>query len=117
MDQFREESMDRRARLPEPLGERYPGIKEIEGIGLHWMTAPKPGREMRDDLAERAREAASRAREAGTEWKPLFQRETNGAPLVAPAPADPVISEEPLGPDASDVPIDSLSPEGEEPLH
>ncbi|HEX2141153.1 MAG TPA: YtxH domain-containing protein [Candidatus Limnocylindria bacterium] len=88
----------------------------VAGAVVALMTAPKPGREMRDELAERARDAASRAREAGTEWKPLFQRETNGAPLVAPAPADPAVSE-PLGPEASDVPIDSLSPEGEEPLH
>ena len=28
--------------LPEPLGDRYLGIKEVEGIGMHWMKHPKP---------------------------------------------------------------------------
>jgi CubicO group peptidase (beta-lactamase class C family) len=29
--------------LPEPLGRRYPGVKEEEGIGMHWMRQPRPG--------------------------------------------------------------------------
>lgn len=45
------------------------------------LTTPKPGREMRDELAERARDAAEKAREAAgaSDWVPLFQRpEANG---------------------------------------
>ena len=57
------------------------------------LTTPKPGREMRDELGERAREAADKAREAAggaSEWMPLFQREetTNGGgTAVSPPPA------------------------------
>jgi CubicO group peptidase (beta-lactamase class C family) len=29
--------------LPEPLGRRYPGVREEEGIGMHRMRYPKPG--------------------------------------------------------------------------
>ena len=29
--------------LPEALGKRYPGITEVEGIGMHWMNHPRPG--------------------------------------------------------------------------
>jgi CubicO group peptidase (beta-lactamase class C family) len=29
--------------LPEPLGRRYPGVTEEEGIGMHWMRHQKPG--------------------------------------------------------------------------
>ncbi len=29
--------------LPEPLGRRYPGVTEEEGIGMHWMKDFKPG--------------------------------------------------------------------------
>ncbi len=56
------------------------------------LTAPKPGREVRDDLATRARGAA----EGASEWSPLFQRPlesvrtkvaeaTDGADSIAPA--------------------------------
>ncbi len=29
--------------LPEDLSKRYPGVKEIEGFGMHWMHPVKPG--------------------------------------------------------------------------
>jgi len=29
--------------LPEPLGRRYPGVTEEEGVGMHWMRHVKPG--------------------------------------------------------------------------
>jgi CubicO group peptidase (beta-lactamase class C family) len=29
--------------LPEPLGRRYQGIKEEEGVGMHWMKVLRPG--------------------------------------------------------------------------
>jgi CubicO group peptidase (beta-lactamase class C family) len=29
--------------LPEPLGRRYPGVAEEEGVGMHWMRHVKPG--------------------------------------------------------------------------
>jgi hypothetical protein len=42
------------------------------GAAIAVLTTPKPGREMRDELAGKARETAG-------EWVPLFQREpTNG---------------------------------------
>jgi CubicO group peptidase (beta-lactamase class C family) len=31
------------ALLPEPLGRRYPGVAEEEGVGMHWMRHVKPG--------------------------------------------------------------------------
>jgi CubicO group peptidase (beta-lactamase class C family) len=31
------------ALLPEPLGRRYPGVTEEEGIGMHWMRHLRPG--------------------------------------------------------------------------
>jgi hypothetical protein len=43
----------------------------IAGAVVALLTAPRPGREMRDELATRAREAANNA----GEWVPLFQRE------------------------------------------
>ncbi|HEX3219584.1 MAG TPA: YtxH domain-containing protein [Candidatus Limnocylindria bacterium] len=51
-------------------------IGAAAGAIVALLTTPKPGREMRDDLAERARDAAERAREAAGagEWVPLFQR-------------------------------------------
>ena len=49
------------------------------GAAIAMLTTPKPGREMRDELAEKARDAAERARGEAGEWAPLFQREpTNG---------------------------------------
>ena len=52
------------------------------------LTTPKRGSEMRQELASRADELASKARE--TEWVPMFERETNGhaalsGSTVAPA--------------------------------
>jgi len=61
------------------------------GAIVAMLTTPKPGREMRDELAEKARDAAERAREAAgnAEWVPLFQREgVNGEAIdEPPAPA------------------------------
>jgi gas vesicle protein len=58
-------------------------IGAAAGAIVALLTAPKPGKEIRDDLAVAARDAAGRAREAanGTDWVPLFQREAaNGSP-------------------------------------
>ncbi len=46
-------------------------IGAVAGAAVALLTAPKPGREMRDELAERAREAADNV----PEWVPLFERE------------------------------------------
>ena len=45
-------------------------IGAIGGAVVALLTAPRPGREVRDELAQRARDAASNA----GEWAPLFQR-------------------------------------------
>ena len=29
--------------LPEPLGRRYPGVDQEDGIGMHWLRNLKPG--------------------------------------------------------------------------
>jgi hypothetical protein len=54
----------------------------VAGAVLAMLTTPKAGREMRDELTERAREAAERARASAggaSDWVPLFQRnEANG---------------------------------------
>ena len=80
------------------------------GAIVAMLTAPKPGREMRDELAVKARDAAEKAREAAGsagEWVPLFQRpEVNGE-----------ATDEAIGPasDATDpAPIDATPREGEE---
>jgi gas vesicle protein len=57
------------------------------GAIVAMLTTPKPGREMRDELAEKARDAAERAREEAGEWVPLFQRETNGSGETATEPS------------------------------
>ena len=66
-------------------------IGAAAGAVIAILTTPKPGRQMRDDLAERARDAADKAREAagGAEWMPLFQRdeETNGGSTTVTPPA------------------------------
>lgn len=80
------------------------------GAIVAMLTAPKPGREMRDELAVKARDTAEKAREAAGnagEWVPLFQRaEGNGGATdeaIEPAP------------EASDqAPIDASPVEGEE---
>lgn len=60
------------------------------GALVAMLTAPKPGREMRDELAEKARDTATRARNEAGDWVPLFQREgTNGSSAEAPAPGEP----------------------------
>jgi gas vesicle protein len=59
------------------------------GAIVAMLTTPKPGREMRDELADKARDAATRARDEAGDWVPLFQREeTNGSP-AEPAEAEP----------------------------
>lgn len=79
------------------------------GVIAAMLTAPKAGREMRDELAESAREAANRAREVAAkardaavaagasagEWVPIFQRpdietEENGTTAVEAADAPEV---------------------------
>lgn len=103
------------------------------GAVIAILTTPKPGREMRDDLAEKARDAADKAREAagGAEWMPLFQREeeTNGGttdinPPTTPStrsetrrtkPAPTTPTEPAEGPDTAASPsIDAGPAEGEE---
>ena len=44
----------------------------VAGVAVAILTAPKPGREMREELAARAREAG--------DWVPVFQRGDGGAP-------------------------------------
>jgi YtxH-like protein len=77
------------------------------GAIVAMLTAPKPGREIRDELAVKAREAAEKAREAAGnagEWAPLFQRDdANGA--VTPASAADT---------APEVGIDAAPIEGDE---
>ena len=62
-------------------------IGAAAGAVIAILTTPKPGREMRDELAVRARDAAEKAREAAgaSDWVPLFQRaEENGAAETLP---------------------------------
>ncbi len=75
-------------------------IGAAAGAIIAMLTTPKPGREMRDELAERAREAAERAREAAgsNDWVPLFQRpEENGGPQAAATeiPSEPIVDTAP----------------------
>jgi hypothetical protein len=79
------------------------------GVIAAMLTAPKPGREMRDELAGTAKEAATRAREVASrageevvtrareaaasagEWVPIFQRpdavsDLNGEPATPDLP-------------------------------
>lgn len=68
-------------------------IGAAAGALVAMLTTPKPGREMRDELAGKARDAADKAREAAgaSDWVPLFQRpaesaaQTNGGSSQAPA--------------------------------
>jgi hypothetical protein len=79
------------------------------GAIVAMLTAPKPGREMRDELAVKARDAAEKARE---EWVPLFQRgEANGE--GTDAAIEPAI--EPASDATAEAPIDATRVEGEEP--
>jgi hypothetical protein len=66
------------------------------GAIVAMLTTPKPGSEMRDELAEKARDAAGKARE---EWVPLFQREpTNGSPEASSVEVSAVDIPEPEAP-------------------
>jgi gas vesicle protein len=58
----------------------------IAGVIVALLTAPRAGREMRDELATRAREAANSA----GDWVPLFQRDAilEGAASRAESPPD-----------------------------
>ena len=92
------------------------------GAVVAMLTTPKPGREMRDELAEKARDAAEKARGEAGEWVPLFQREgANGNPetpagQVADSVAEPAVepAEQPVAESLETAePIDS-KPEGDE---
>jgi gas vesicle protein len=86
-------------------------IGAAAGAAVALLTAPKPGREMRDELAEKAKDAAERAREAAGgagEWVPLFQRPEAEVAAVNGEPSASII--EPAPEATSDV-----TPEGEEP--
>jgi gas vesicle protein len=50
----------------------------IGGAIAALLTAPRPGREVRDELASRARDAANNA----GEWVPIFQREAAETPSI-----------------------------------
>jgi gas vesicle protein len=60
----------------------------IAGAVIAILTTPKPGREMRNELAGRARDAADKAREAAgaNDWVPLFQRPAEGAEPESTSP-------------------------------
>ncbi|HEX6141053.1 MAG TPA: YtxH domain-containing protein [Candidatus Limnocylindria bacterium] len=77
------------------------------GAIIALLTAPKAGRQMRDELGVKARDAAEKAREAAgnAEWVPLFQR-------AEPQPEDAISSEagngavaEPETPAAESIPV------------
>ncbi|MEP6469740.1 MAG: YtxH domain-containing protein [Chloroflexota bacterium] len=89
-------------------------IGAAAGALIAVLTTPKPGREMRDELAEKAREAADRAREAAggaSDWVPIFQRPgTNGGTSPSVPPQAPVENELPSSPA-----VDAAPTEGEEP--
>jgi gas vesicle protein len=85
-------------------------IGAAAGALIAILTTPKPGRQMRDELAERAREAADKARSAAetNDWVPLFQRPDTGnghaagaatttttAAAAATEPAEPAEPSEP----------------------
>lgn len=69
-------------------------IGAAAGAAIAMLTTPKPGREMRDELAEKARDAAGRAREEAGDWVPLFQREPTNGDIAAPDAATPIESVE-----------------------
>jgi hypothetical protein len=89
-------------------------IGAAAGALIAMLTTPKPGRQMRDDLAERARDAAERAREAAGsgDWVPLFQRpDSNGDA----GPVQTEMPSEPISDTAPSPAIDAGQVEGEEP--
>lgn len=60
-------------------------IGAVGGAIAALLTAPRPGREVRDELATRAREAANNA----GEWVPIFQREgTESLPIERARPVE-----------------------------
>lgn len=64
-------------------------IGAAAGAAAAMLTTPKPGRQMRDELAVKARDAADKAREGAGDWVPLFQREeTDGGAETAPAESE-----------------------------
>lgn len=68
----------------------------IGGAVAALLTAPRPGREMRDELAARARDAATNA----SEWVPIFQRDpeeqiADEKPVSLTEPAPQVSESEP----------------------
>jgi hypothetical protein len=118
-------------------GTFFAGLLIGAAVGLiaAVLTAPKAGREMRGELAETARDAATRAREVATtrarevatrareaaasagEWVPIFQRpdagdEANGTPVEAVEAVDAVEAPEAMRPApsrkraASSIPLD-----------
>jgi hypothetical protein len=89
-------------------------IGAVAGAIASLLTAPRAGREMRDELATRAREAAATAREAAsaTDWVPLFQRPQDEGLGAAPAemPANqPVDGSDPLVDEA--LPVEGVAEE------
>jgi gas vesicle protein len=124
-----------RPRRERHWGAFFLGILIGAAVGavIAILTTPKPGRQMRDDLAEKARDAAEKAREAaeGAEWMPLFQREeeeNGGSATINPPPTRSTRSEtrrpkpssttptEPAEPSdtAASPSVDAGPPEGEE---
>jgi gas vesicle protein len=90
-------------------------IGAAAGAVIAILTTPKPGRQMRDDLAEKARDAADKAREAaeGAEWMPLFQREegaNGGNTTVSPPPTRSTRSETRRAKPASTTPTEPAEP-------
>lgn len=102
----------RRKREERHWGAFFVGmlVGAAAGIVAAMLTAPKPGREMRDELATTARgaakDAAVRARDVATkardvaatagEWVPIFQRpdveaESNGEPPVEEESSTPQV--------------------------
>ena len=77
-------------------------IGAVAGAAVALLTAPKPGREMRDDLAERAREAADNV----PEWVPLFEREPSNGNATIGEPAEPAssVTTEPIEPIEPELP-------------
>jgi hypothetical protein len=77
----------------------------LAGAAVALLTAPKPGRETRDELADAAREAAGRAREAAgsSDWVPLFQRpEGNGGGPLAADTAAPIEAPDEMASEVAD---------------
>jgi gas vesicle protein len=91
-------------------------IGAAAGAAVAILTTPKPGRQMRDDLAEKARDAADKAREAAGgagEWVPLFQREeeaNGGNTVVTPPPAGAPRSESRRTKPAATTPTEPAEP-------